>query len=574
MITPRANTVRAKSRRTATTTAALDCTFLTVVTALSLAPYVGRLGFYYDDYSVLSNMRAAHEQSLRGLYDAVRPLTGQRPLQALTYAGLYRVFGLHALGYHVFNSFLLVAVASLFYLVLRELDLSRLVCVAVPLVYATLPHYATNRFWFDAFQITLSSAFYLLSLYAGLRALRARRSALPLWLPIAVAGVAASLLAYELVLPLFALNVGLLWWVARRSRSEETDAGRGTITIGIVAAAVVAVGLAKTALVAEHGQNSYQIGFGNGVAHHLGYLVSGGVKLNLGTYFLALPYVLWWIVQHRFSVVNAGVAVGSGLLALAYLRNVARHEGDALAARGPWRVLLRIGVIAFVLGYAIFLINQNILFRSAGIDNRVNAAAALGVAGIFVGATGWLALRVSMRRRTALFSTAIACAVAAGVFVVDTLGSFWTSAAQRQHALVSDLRRLADPLPASSTVILDGTCPEIGPAVVFADQSDFRGALRIATHDPSLVADVASESLRSGPRGLVLQMTFLGVVSTRKYAYGGQLLVYNAADRRLYHLRDRGDAARYLARSRPSFRCPTQRSFAWGSDPSQRFSLP
>jgi hypothetical protein len=554
--------------------ASLDCTFLTVVTVLSVVPYIGRLGFSYDDYSVLANMAAARDQSLSGLYEAILPLTSQRPLQVLTFATLYRVFGLHSLDYHLFNAFLLVAVASLFYLVLRELRLPRLVCVAVPLVYATLPHYATNRFWLDAFQINLSSVFFLLSFYASLRALRARRRALALWLPIAVLGIGGSLFAYEVVFPLFALNVGLMWWVARRSCREEIDARTATITIGVVAVAFVAIGLTKTILVAEHGRNVHQIGFGSGFAHHVAYLIWGAGKLNVGTYFIAVPYVLLWIVRHRFSVANAGVAAGSGLLALAYLCHVAQRDRDALAAREPWRALQRIGVVVFVLGYAIFLTNQAVLFRSAGIDNRVNAGAALGVAGILVGATGWLAQRVNERRRAVAFSLTIACTVAAGVFIVDTLGSFWTSAAQQQHALVSDLRRLADPLPASSTVILDGTCPEIGPAVVFADQSDFRGALRLAYHDPSLIADVASEALRSGAHGLVLQMTFLGIVSTRTYAYSRGLLVYDAASRRLYHLRDRTDAARYLARSRPSFRCPAQRSFAWGFDPSQRFSLP
>src|SRR6266705_3515470 len=193
-----ARIARATSRRTiARADAAVDCAFLAAVTAVSLLPYVGGLGFYYDDYSVLARMSGVHNGSLVDLYHAVRPLTGQRPLQALTFAVLYRVFGLHPLGYHISNACLLVAVAALLYLVLRELCLPRLVCIALPLVYSTLPHYATNRFWLDTFQINLSSAFYLLSLYAGLRALRAGRAGLAVWLPAAVLSIAGSLLAYE-----------------------------------------------------------------------------------------------------------------------------------------------------------------------------------------------------------------------------------------------------------------------------------------------------------------------------------------------------------------------------------------
>jgi uncharacterized membrane protein YjfL (UPF0719 family) len=553
--------------------ALVDCAFLGAVIGLSTLPYIARLGFYYDDYSVLGRMSAVHDGSLSNLYHAVRPLTGQRPLQALTFATLYLLFGTHALGYHICNACLLVVVAALLYLVLRELRLPRLVCVALPLVYSTLPHYATNRYWLDAFQINLSSAFFLGGVYAGFRAVRGRSPQHLLWLGVALLCIAGSLLAYEVVYPLFLLAVVLLW---RAARTREPVFGGHTrrIEVGVFAAGLLAVGLAKTALVAEHGQNAYQVGFGGGYAHHVAYLVSGAVKLNVGTYFLAMPYVLWWIVVHRFSAVNAAVAVGCGLIALGYLVHVGRREGDVFAARKTWRTLALVGLATFVLGYAIFLTSQSILFRSAAIDNRVNAAAALGVAGVLVGWVGLLARQVEARRRLLVFASTLGCAVAVGVFVVDTLGSFWTSAAQRQRALVREVRGAVGPGPGSTMVILDGVCPEDGPAVVFADQYDLRGALRVAYHDPSLSADVATEGLRAEPRDLALEMTFLDAKSTRTYPYRRTLLVYDAETRRLHRLRDRAEAEGYLARSRPVFSCPPQRSFAWGFDPSRRLSLP
>ena len=560
------------AQRIAVASGGLDCAFLAAVIGISTLPYVRGLGFYYDDYSVLAKLNAAHDQSLIGLYHAVRPLNGQRPLQSLTFAALDRLFGLNPLGYHIVNAFLLVAVAWLLYLVLRELRLPRLLCVALPLVYSTLPHYATNRFWLDAFQITLSSAFYLLSFYAGLRALRARPAALAGWLVLAVASMAASLFAYEVVFPLFALEIGVLWWAARQSPRQVPFAR--WLTIGGLAAAIVAVGVVKATLVAEHGQNGYQVGFQDGLAHHLAYLVSGSIKLNAGSYFLAVPYVLWWIMRHHLSAANAGAAGAAGLLALGYIWWIGRRDREALIGAGHWRDCVRVGLIAFVLGYAIFLTNRQVLFRSAGIDNRVNAAAALGVAAILVGAIGWIAARLTEQRGIAVFSTSIGCIVATGVLIIATLGSFWTSAANEQHAIVRSLQRTAPSLAPSSTVVLDGVCPEIGPAVVFADQSDLRGALALAYDDPSLAADVATEALRAGSRRLELEMTFLGGRSTRTYAYGQHLFVYDFPRRTLHVLRDRSDAARYVSSERPSFKCPPQRSFAWGFDPSRRLSLP
>src|SRR5215208_7702833 len=93
--------------------AGVDCAFLAIVVAASLMLYVGHLGFYYDDYSVLERMRVSDDGSLLGLYDSVRPATGQRPLQALTFATLYWFFGTDALGYHIWNASLLVAIAAL-----------------------------------------------------------------------------------------------------------------------------------------------------------------------------------------------------------------------------------------------------------------------------------------------------------------------------------------------------------------------------------------------------------------------------------------------------------------------------
>lgn len=565
-------TAPARTGTITATHALVDCLFLAVVTGVSMVTYVGGLGFYYDDYSVLYRMAFSSDQSLVGLYDSVRPATGQRPLQALIFATLYRLFGLDPLGYHLVNAGMLVAIAVLLYLVMRELRLPRLLCVGIPLVYSILPHYATNRFWVNAFQINLSGLFYLLSLYAALRALRARPIPLAGWLTVAFACVAGSLFAYEVIFPLFALNVGLVWWAARQLRGEEARGDSARIVVGGLAAVILAAGIVKLVRVAEHGQNAYQVGFQDGFLHHIAYLVSGGIKLNLGTYLVAVPYVLWWIVRHAFGIADAAAAVAAGLLAFGYVWWIGQRDPRALAGGRHWRNSMGIGVLALVLGYAIFLTNQQVLFRSAGIDNRVNAGAALGVAAFLVGGTGWLAFRLTEGRRPIFFSAVIGCVVATGVLIIGTLSSYWTVAADKQDAIVAGLQQTAPRLPRSSTVVLDGICPEIGPAVVFADQWDFRGALRLAYDDPLLRADTATEGLRAGPRQLELDMTFLDDRSTRTYQYGPRLFVYDFRRGTVYALRDRNDATRYVS-SRPAFTCTPQRGFAWGFDPSRRLSL-
>jgi hypothetical protein len=551
---------------------ALDCTFLAVAVVVSLVVYVWSLGFYLDDYATLSRMKASHDQSLFGLYDAVRPGTGQRPLQAGIFAFLYRLFGLDPLGYHLFNAALLVGIAVLLYLVLRELRLPRGLCVAVPLVYSMLPHYATERFWLNAFQISLSTAFYLLSLYAGLRAVQASTWAVGGWLAIAVVSIAGSLLAYEIAFPLFALNLVLVWWAGRQSGLTLANHGRLQAIIVVLGVGIIAVGVLKTRAVATHGQNGYGIGFHGGAAHHYAYLAWGAFKVNFGTYLAAFPYVLWWIFSERFSAVNAGVAAGVGILSFLYLWQVARAEHTVRTTSGLWRALVGGGLVALVLGYSTFLAASTFLFRSAGIDNRINAAAALGVAAALVGGIAWLAQRVAPRHGDVFFAGGIALVVAAGALVIQTLGTFWMQAADKQRTVMTAILADARSIPAGGTFILDGACPEVGPTPVFADDADLVAALRIKMGERAPArADVASDGLRAADGRLALTLRFADHSDTRTYPLKQHLVVYDYASRRLTRLTAAAQARSYIARRQASS-CPPLRSFAWGFNPGRRWS--
>jgi len=537
--------------------------------AISVAPYIRGLGFYIDDFEVLGRMQRSPDQSLFGLYHAVRPGTAQRPLQAFLLAGLYRLFGWHPLGYHVVNIFLLAIVAALMYLVLRELRLPRLVCVAIPLVYSMLPNYATERFWPDTFQISLSMAFYLLSLYAGLRAVRSSSWAVGVWVAVAVAGIAGSLLSYEIVFPLFAINLVLVWW-AGRDPPEEASQTRRFAVVGLIAIALVAVGILKTTLVAKYGSNGYAFGFYGGI-HQIQTLVSGAVRVNFVTYLVAAPYVVGWILLHHFSVLNVIVALAIGLLSFVYLLRIGQND-KARSPASTWRALMKVGLVAFVLGYAIFLTTPDFLMRSAGVDNRINEAATLGIAAMLVGGLGLAAARVPGGRHVMAFSAGIACVVIGGTFIIETLSTYWTSAATRQHQIVTAIAADASRIPRAGVVILDGTCPEAGPAPIFATRWDLRQALELRLRDPLLNADVAGYGMRVKRRSLAIDIRTTYSADTRTYPLGRTLVVFDFKRRQLRHLQDRAEARQYVA-ARPAPTCAAQRSFAWGSNPNDRWSL-
>ena len=83
-----------------------DCLFLLAAMVLSVAPYVGRLGFYSDDWSLIGWSRVSSDQSLPGLVRFLysSPMVQMRPVQVAYQATQYWLFDSHPLGYHLVQS--------------------------------------------------------------------------------------------------------------------------------------------------------------------------------------------------------------------------------------------------------------------------------------------------------------------------------------------------------------------------------------------------------------------------------------------------------------------------------------
>src|SRR5205807_660614 len=115
----------------------------------------------------------SRNQSIVYLYRvATTPNTFMRPMQNLYDTILFWLFGTNSLGYQIVNALVFVSIIILFYLIMRQLQIPRIISIAVPLVYALLPNYSTDRFWYAAFQVNLSMLLFFLSTYAGLKALQ------------------------------------------------------------------------------------------------------------------------------------------------------------------------------------------------------------------------------------------------------------------------------------------------------------------------------------------------------------------------------------------------------------------
>jgi hypothetical protein len=320
------------------------------VAAIPAAFYVAGLGFYYDDHFFLGIMSTSHDRSIPGLFNALADEDSKTWLRPAMYGGfaiLFRLFGANPLPYHLFVAALVPVCAVLLYLVLERLRAPGFVAIGVPIVFAAAPHYSSDRFWLTSYSAAASVAFALAGVFALLRACDARGRRLTFWLVGGGMAIVLSVLLYEVAVPLLIVFVAALLYRGRTgSRSMRITAVTSSLLLaGVLVYKVVASATLTTG-------TSYQPGYGGSFLHHVGYLVSGSVKVNFGTYGLALPYVVWWIFAHHLTWSAAMASVLVGAIVLAYLR---RHRGLALPAQRQngtpsWRLIVGAGLALIALG--------------------------------------------------------------------------------------------------------------------------------------------------------------------------------------------------------------------------------
>jgi hypothetical protein len=558
--------VRPERQRRRVSAATGDALFLSLAVVLSFVPYVTKLGFYSDDWAFIGLYVTAPDQSLRGLYAAsMSPQHAMRPVQVWLCAALYRLFGLDPLGPHLFNGALLVANAILLYAILRELRARRAIAVAVPLVYSLLPSYSTDRFWYVAFAITLSMTACLIAAYADLRAAASTIRRGVVWKVVSTAGLIVSGLAYEVALPVFLL-VPLLM-LGRSWRNGTIASGRRSYYIGALVAIDVAVIIGLAIFKVE---TTVRLGASAGIVQQVADITRHALRTNVpaGDYGLNVMsavrvHFFDYAVGLPLTTVKLARTASTGLVALAAVVSLfvfgylfVAVGRDAWVSSRNWAASIAAGLAVFGLGYAIFLTNYNVQFTPAGIANRSAIAAALGAALFMVGLTGWIATRILPPRGPVLFFAAVIAATSGcGVLIINILAAHWVTAYDNERAVLASIQRRLPTLPRKATLILDGVCPYVGPAIVFESNWDLAGALQVVYRDPTLAADVVTPRLTVGERSLTTRI----YGNTREYAYRDDLIVYDASNGRVERLSNVDMAHAYFKGSDGGRSCPAGR---------------
>jgi hypothetical protein len=466
-----------------------------------------------------------------------------RPGHLLYQALLYKVFGFQPLGYHIVNTAVLALGSILFYLTLRELGQDRRIALSVSLVFSLLPHFSTTRFWWAASQSNLSLAFYFLSLYSDLRMLRSNYSRRWLWKGIGWVSLLGSVVCYETVLPLFLLNPVLVWH--RRSQREvasRMDQGQSSTGLPVAPLTSLRLALLLASNLLLLAPPVILKVFSNRVPHHFDLahyflsffrLVKDAFVVSYGVYGIKLPQVLWKIEHEYPDALVALLGLILGMVVFLFLRQrvvwgnaeerpAQVSAGSTLLKPKAMLFLIGFGMAVFALGYAIPASIGARQTSPTGVMNRINGAAAIGVALSFVGFVGLFSscFRKQEVQRN-LFCGLIALLFASNIIVNETIASFWVRAYKRQQTVLQAIYRSFPQLRPASIVLLDGVCPYDGPAIVFESYYDLWGALASHYHDLTLRADVLTSELRVGTAGISI---FL--FNWSDYPYGENVFVY------------------------------------------------
>lgn len=527
-----------------------DILSLGVIVALSALSYVGKLGFYSDDWALLQGFGAIvadHKslvlQGLKGF--------GVRPVQGAYLALLFWCFRFAPLGYHLVNTTVIGLCTVALHMLLTRLRLGRRQAFAISAVFVLLPQLSTVRAWYAAFQVPLSMTLALLSMHAQLSFARSGRK---LWLLAAVVAALLSLAAYEIFGPLAAaFALGLSYFRLRDRRPKSNIDAHRAVGLASILGAVAIATLGKLYFSERTGElnlQRYAQGARQLVRTDYDWRVDNSLNIFAAVNVHFILTIKAWLhalpaLAAESSVAVVLFAVLIGIIVFWRLRSPPGQEPSAAKLSR----LLLLGATVFVLGHATFLLTPSITFTPTGVGNRTLMAAAIGVAIIVVAAVALAVRGVAPRWRQKVFALVIAIASTAAAARVEEVERYWAEAPALQQQILSSAARDLKAIPTGSTILLDGVCPYHGPAILFEAYWDVGPALSRAT-GKSLTGDAISSRSRLLATGVETSI----YKEPALYAYGPTLYVYNPRRRTAVRLDNAAAAMRYFSRDRVS--CP------------------
>ena len=465
-------------------------------------------------------------------------------------AGLFKLFGLHPLGYHSVNM-LVIALSTIgFYLLLLRLKLTRVEAFASAVIFLALPQLSTVRVWLAASQVSLSMLLALISIHAQLSFVRSRKLA---WVLIAAVAAIASALAYEIFAPpmlAFAIGLAVVNW--KKREPARRFGSKRVVILAIVLAVAIATALGVKVLLSERARlvppYDFLVGAYRFFSPDYDWRTDYGPNV-----FAAFDVYVWqtligWtaaagsLLSGDFRPAHAVIV----MIIIGLITYQRMSSGDKIR---PKRMAL-IGLVIFLLGHAVFLVLPGLMFSPTGLANRVSVAAAPGLAMLACALLAFTAVPVPLQWRRRAIAVLIAIAATVGMTRLAIVEEHWAMASRVQERILQAAKKDLEALPAGSTVLFDRVCPYVGPGVVFETWWDAGPALTRAL-GRKVHADVISERSRVIAVGIETSI----YDEPKVYHYGADTYLYDPMLRRVTRASDRGTVRRYFS-TRPPAECP------------------
>jgi hypothetical protein len=466
-----------ETRHPALVEVAVAALLFSILTALVYGPHTFNGGFLSDAWGIRAAYEFAPNRGLIGGTELFLEAANvvPRPLQAVYWSAQNALFGSQMTLWLIWQVALSAVMSTSLYVLLRQLGFRRVDAGAMSALVLIFPAATSIRLWIaplSALTISLALIGFVLALHA-FRAGGRRRLVLH---GASVALFVASLLVYELVLPIMLASV-----LVYRLRVPWRDAVRRWL---VDCAILVPLVLTVT----RSDASSWEVQSGPAMWDHF--------------------VVIWEQARTLFATVVLPFDVGEWLaLALVVLvPAVALAIVKRLDASDPARAELRrwsatvvggVAVVAF--GYAIYVPAMDYYAPlGQGIANRVNAVPSVGWVLIVYGLlmlVGTLALhRVAHAARAATALTLAACAVVSVGWLqtVDRDSDAFVKAYEEGRRTLQTVNAALPDPPRSSIIWTFGQPVEIAPGVpVFGNTWDMTGSVRLLYDDPSLRSYVA-----------------------------------------------------------------------------------
>lgn len=505
----------------------LSALALALIELCCFLPIMGKVGFYLDDWATMAYLHFAPRN--QGLFEYLKyyllndSRVQNRPLEVLHFGLIDWFAGASPLIFHLFNLGLEALCAYLAYRIFVRISGEKAIAMIAALFFLLHPGHDSTHYWVICSSVTLSMFLYLCSLHFSLAfvdsAIVQGQAAVRFkpWLFASLSSLffLLSLLNYETLVPLAALNVLLVVALTKQSRAAASWFRALHQGFVVAIALSMAIGLLVCYL------KLLMPLLGKGYVHQAVFswpvmfkTEARGCELNLPVALFAFATeqcrTVWTIVTRAEWLRLASMVLVAGAMVFG-LRRLDEKERTAQSPPEPARgyltplCLIAIGVIGVIASYSVFGLSSDYEPTYYTIVNRINAGGALASSIVLLGllklVPHWSGVRAS-NVASALLALLSGALVASFGLTNFALARPWLVSWQAQTTIRKNILAQRDTLGKSPTLLLVN-CPRyVMWSPVFDGVWDFSNMLRIGLNDFDVNASVVSDRLSVDLKGV------------------------------------------------------------------------